>query len=58
MSTKGYTVLGWVTWQIATRVAKRKMSQNKVKIGAAATVLLVLVGGLVAARASGGDDQE
>jgi hypothetical protein len=58
MSTKGYTVLGWVTWQIATRVAKRKMSQNKVKIGAAATLLLVLVGGLVAARASGGDDQE
>jgi hypothetical protein len=56
MSTKGYTVLGWVTWQIATRVAKRKMSQNKVKIGAAATLLLVLIGGLAAARASGGDD--
>jgi hypothetical protein len=58
MSTKGYTVLGWVTWQIATRVAKRKMSQNKVKIGAAATVLLVLIGGLGAARAAGGDDGE
>jgi hypothetical protein len=57
MTTKGYTVLGWITWQVATRVAKRKMSQNKVKIGAAATVLLVLVGGLVAARAAGGDDQ-
>jgi hypothetical protein len=58
MSTKGYTVLGWITWQIATRVAKRKMSQNKVKIGAAATVLLVLVGGLAAARAAGGNDQD
>jgi hypothetical protein len=58
MSSKGYTVLGWVTWQIATRVAKRKMSQNKMKIGAAATVLLVLIGGLAAARASGGDDQD
>jgi hypothetical protein len=58
MSSKGYTVLGWVTWQIATRVAKRKMSQNKLKIGAAATVLLVLIGGLAAARASSGDDQE
>lgn len=58
MSTKGYTVLGWITWQVATRVAKRKMSQNKVKIGAAATVLLVLVGGLVAARAAGGGEQE
>jgi hypothetical protein len=58
MNTKGYTILGWITWQIGTRVAKRKMAQNRVKIGAAATVLLVLVGGLVAARASGGDDQE
>jgi hypothetical protein len=57
MSTKGYTVLGWITWQIATRVAKRKMSQNKAKIGAAATVLLVLVAGLGAARAAGGNDQ-
>jgi hypothetical protein len=57
MSTKGYTVLGWITWQIGTRVAKRKMSENKAKIGAAATVLLVLVGGLVAAKAAGGDDQ-
>jgi hypothetical protein len=56
MGTKGYTVLGWITWQVATRIAKRKMSQNKAKIGAAATVLLVLVGGLAAARASGGDD--
>jgi hypothetical protein len=58
MSTKGYTVLGWITWQVATRVAKRKMSQNKAKIGAAATVFLVLVGGLVAAKAAGGDDQD
>jgi hypothetical protein len=58
MSSKGYTVLGWITWQIATRVAKRKMSQNKAKIGAAATVLLVLVGGLAAARAAGGNNQD
>jgi hypothetical protein len=56
MSTRGYTVLGWITWQIARRVAKRKMTQNRTKLGAAATVLLVLVGGLAAARAAGGDD--
>jgi hypothetical protein len=56
MSSKAYTVLGWLTWQIAMRVAKRRMSQNKAKLGAAATVLLVLVGGLAAARATGGDD--
>jgi hypothetical protein len=55
MSSKGYTVLGWLVWQIATRVAKRKMAQNKVKLGAAATVLLVLVAGVAAAKAHGDD---
>ena len=56
MPTKGYTVLGWIVWQIATRVAKRKMSQNKAKLGAAATVLAVLVAGALAAKATGGDE--
>ena len=50
MSTKGYTVLGWIVWQIASRVAKRKIAQNRVKIGAAAAVVLVLVAGVAAAR--------
>ena len=52
MTTRAYTVLGWITWQIAMRLAKRKMARNKVKLGAAATVLLVLVGGVLAARAA------
>jgi hypothetical protein len=52
MPTKGYTILGWVAWQIITRVAKRKMGQSKVKVGAAATVLAVLIAGLAAARAA------
>lgn len=52
MNSKGYTVLGWIVWQIATRVAKRKVSQNRTKVGAAAAVLLVLVLGVAAARAS------
>jgi hypothetical protein len=56
MSTRGYTVLGWITWQVATRVAKRKMSQNKVKVGAAATALGVLVAGALAAKANTGED--
>jgi hypothetical protein len=57
MTSRGYTVLGWITWQVAKRVAKRKMGQNKAKIGGAATAALVLVAGLVAAKASiGGDD--
>ena len=50
MSSKGYTVLGWIVWQIASRVAKRKIAQNRVKLGAAAAVALVLVAGVAAAR--------
>jgi hypothetical protein len=56
MNSKGYTVLGWLVWQVATRVAKRKLAQNKFKLGAAATVLLVLVAGLAAAKAASGDE--
>jgi hypothetical protein len=56
MNSKGYTVLGWVVWQIASRVAKRKIHQNRVKIGAAGVVALVLVAGLAAAKSGSGDD--
>jgi hypothetical protein len=55
-TTRGYTVLGWLAWQIISRVAKRKLVQNKVKIGAAATVFAVIAAGVLAARASSGDD--
>jgi hypothetical protein len=55
MTTKGYTVLGWIVWQVGARLAKRKMAQNRVKLGAAGIVLLVLVGGVLAARAAGDD---
>ena len=55
MNSRGYSILGWVVWQIATRVAKRKVAQNRTKLGAAGLVGLVLVGGLVAARESGPD---
>jgi hypothetical protein len=53
--TKGYTILGWIVWQIASRVAKRKMAQNRVKLGAAGAVVAVLVAGVLAAK-SGSDD--
>lgn len=52
MNTKGYTVLGWVVWQVVSRVAKRKVRQNRTKVGAAAAVLLVLVLGVAAARSA------
>jgi hypothetical protein len=56
MTTRGYTVLGWLAWQIITRVAKRKITQNKLKLGAAATVFAVIAAGVLAARASSGND--
>jgi hypothetical protein len=55
MTTKGYTLIGWLVWQIASRVAWRKMAENRVKLGAAGVVALVLAGGILAARASSGD---
>jgi len=55
MTTRGYTVLGWLAWQVLNRVVKPKITENKVKIGAAATVFAVLAAGVVAARASSGD---
>ena len=56
VGTRGYTVLGWIVWQVAQRVIKRKMAQNRVKLGAAAVVLPVLIGGVAAARAAAGND--
>ena len=54
MSRRRYTVLGWVVWQVASRVAKRKLAQNRTKLGAAGVVLLVLAAGVGAARAGSG----
>ena len=56
MTRKGYTVLGWAVWQVVSRVAMPKLAQKKVKLGAAATVALVLVAGAVAARSGGSGD--
>ena len=53
MTIKGYTLLGWLVWQVASRVAKHKMAQNRMKLGAVGVIALVLVGGLVAAKNSG-----
>ena len=57
MKTKVYTLLGWMAWQGLTIVVGRKLSQNKVKIGAAATVLGVLAAGLLAAKATSSGDE-
>jgi len=55
MTTRGYTVLGWIVWQLGSRLAKQKMGPNRIKLGAAGAVALVVLGGIVAARASGDD---
>ena len=52
VTTKLYTLLGWFAWQGISILAKRKLGQNKVKLGAAATVAAVLVGGALAAKAA------
>ena len=53
MNRTGYTVIGWVVWQLGSRVIKRKLAANRAKLGAAAAVGLALAAGLAAARASG-----
>jgi hypothetical protein len=55
MSNARYTVLGWVVWQVARRVVKRKLGTKPVKIGAAAVVALALGVGAYAALSRGGE---
>ena len=34
MSTRGYTILGWIVWQLGQWFARRKMRQNRGKLAA------------------------
>jgi hypothetical protein len=54
VTSKSYTVLGWVVWQIGSRVAKRKLSHHRSKLVAAGVVAAVVAAGI--ALASGDDD--
>lgn len=60
MTRTGYSILGWLVWQIGSRVAKRKVARNRVRLGAAGIAAAAVIAGVVfAARAaSGGDDDE
>ena len=51
MTTKLYTLLGWFAWQGISILLRRKLADNKVKLGAA-TVAAVLVGGVLAAKSA------
>jgi hypothetical protein len=57
MKNRAYTVLGFVAWEGIKVVLRRKLGQNRAKIGAAATVLLVLIGGLAIAKATASSDE-
>jgi hypothetical protein len=56
MNAKGYTFIGWIVFQVGKRFVARKMAQNRVKLGAAGLVALVLIGGVFAAKAGLSDD--
>jgi|tagenome__1003787_1003787.scaffolds.fasta_scaffold20538734_2 hypothetical protein len=56
MRTRLYTVFGFLAWEGIKVALRRKVGQNRGKIGAAATVLLVLIGGLAIARAGASED--
>ena len=56
MTTKGYTVLGWLVWQFVFGAAKKTLAENRVKLGAIGVIALVLAGGAAAAKATGGDE--
>jgi len=50
--TRRNAALGWVVWQVGSRVAKKKARANRVKLAAAAVVAAALGGGVLAARTS------
>jgi hypothetical protein len=58
MRNRAYTSLGFVAWEGIKLVVRRKLGQNRIKLGAAATVLLVLIGGLAIAKATTGTASE
>jgi hypothetical protein len=52
MSTRRNAALGWLVWKIGSRVAKKKVRDNRLKLGAAGVVGLALASGFVATRSS------
>ena len=56
MTRSAYTVLGWVVWQVGSRVARRKLAQNRRKVAVAAGLAAVAVAGALAAKGGGDSD--
>ena len=58
MSTRGYTLLGWIVWRVVSWATKFWIMQNRAKVGAAGVVGLVLIAGVAAAAKSGSSDDD
>jgi hypothetical protein len=56
MRNRFYTALGFVAWEGIKLVLRRKVGQNRVTLLAGATVALVVIGGLAAAKAGSSDE--
>jgi hypothetical protein len=49
MAMRGYTVLGWLTWRVATWLARRKLRANRGRLIALTVVAAVLAAGIALA---------
>ena len=58
MNNAGYTALGWAVWQIARRVVRRKLAENRMKLGLGAAVAVTAVAALAIASRSGEEEEE
>jgi hypothetical protein len=56
MRIKLYTALGFAAWQGIKLVVRRKLTQNRATLAAGATVALVVIGGIVAAKAGSSEE--
>ncbi len=55
MKGNAYPALGWLVWLVGKSVVHRKLAQTRVRLGAAAVVMLVVAVGVAAARAAAED---
>jgi hypothetical protein len=55
VTSKAYSIIGWVTWKVVSRAVKRDLAANRSKLAAAAVVVGVLLAGIALA---GDDDSQ
>jgi len=55
MTPKAYRFLVGIIWKLSCRLARYEIARNKAKLGAAAAIALVVIGGILASRAGDED---